>query len=55
MVGAGAYPSVAEAASATRSRGDRVEPAPGAWPPYAPAYARYRAAYGALRAITSMA
>jgi xylulokinase len=55
MVGAGAYASLAEAAAATIARGLVVEPAPGAWAPYAPAYARYRAAYGALRAITAMA
>jgi xylulokinase len=54
MVGAGLYPTLAEAAQAALYRGDRVEPAAEAWISYAPAYARFRAAYGALRAITML-
>lgn len=53
MVGAGAYATLAEAAQATLTRGAVIEPAAGAWLDYVPAYARFRAAYGALRAITA--
>ena len=53
MVGAGAHPTLAVAAQATVARGEMLEPAAGAWLAYAPAYARFRAAYEALRAITT--
>lgn len=49
-VGAGAFASVADAAGATTSRGAMRVPANGSAAAYRDPYARFRAAYGALRA-----
>jgi xylulokinase len=48
-VGAGAFPSVADAARATLTRSAREHPAPGAHEAYEGPYARFRASYGAAR------
>ncbi len=54
-VGAGAFPDVATAARATVARAPFEAPADGAHQRYDAAYARFRAAYGALRPLMQMA
>ena len=52
-VGAGAFPSVAAAAAATLARSPEERPDPAAHRAYEGPYARFRASYGAARAIGS--
>jgi xylulokinase len=53
-VGVGAFPDLATAAAATLTRAPLESPTVGAHTLYEHAYARYRAAYGALRPVMQM-
>jgi xylulokinase len=53
-VGAGAFPDLAAAARATLTRADLEHPADGAHEAYEEAYARFRAAYPAAKAVANM-
>ena len=54
-VGVDVFPDVTTAARETLARAPFEEPAPGAHAKYDDAYARFRAAYGALRPVVRMA